>query len=478
MQLGACSIALFFFAGCLPECPVREPGLARQDEDEIPRMHIRLLKLWEEARSSYWFVPGLMVIGAILLSVITVSLDGYYQVEVLRRLGFIWSGGAEGARGLLQTVAGSMITVAGVTFSITMVALSFASSQFGSRLLRNFMADTGNQIVLGTFVATFIYCLLVLRTVRSDGDAEFVPYISVTTGLLLALAGLIVLIYFFHHMALSMQAPYVVSQVAADLFKTIERLFPAEAAARAPKNHRAEELPPVPDEQARAIHSAVNGYIQAIDEDTLIRIASEEDLTIRLPVRPGDFVVEGQLLARIWPADRVETELADRIQTNFITGKQRTHTQDVEFGIEQLVEVAERSLSTGINATFTAITCIDWLGAALAELFRRDFPSPHRYDEQGGLRLVFERPLSLDGVIDSAFNQIRQSARDNVAVHIRLLEKIAVLRSMTQDPQILAVLEVHAGMIQSASDSQPLQREDQNDVDERYREATEDRNLQ
>lgn len=440
-------------------------------------MYIRLLKLWEEARSSYWFVPGLMVIGAILLSVLTVSLDGQYQLEVLRRLGFIWSGGAEGARGLLQTVAGSMITVAGVTFSITMVALSFASSQFGSRLLRNFMADTSNQIVLGTFVSTFIYCLLILRTVRSNGDSEFVPYISVTTGLLLALAGLIVLIYFFHHMALSMQAPYVVSQVAADLFKTIERLFPDEADPRAPKNPRTEDLSPDSDEQARAIHSEVNGYIQAIDEDALMKIASEENLTITLPVRPGDFLVEGQLLARIWPADRVDDELADRLENNFITGRQRTHTQDVEFGIEQLVEVAERSLSTGINATFSAITCIDWLGAALAELFRRDFPSPYRYDKQGQLRLVFERPLSLEGVIDAAFNQIRQSARDNVAVHIRLLEKIAVLRSMTEDPQILAALDVHAKMIQNASDSQLLQREDQNDVDERYSKATQsDRN--
>lgn len=440
-------------------------------------MQIRLLKLWEEARSSYWFVPGLMVIGAILLSVLTVSLDGYYQLEVLRRLGFIWSGGAEGARGLLQTVAGSMITVAGVTFSITMVALSFASSQFGSRLLRNFMADTGNQIVLGTFVAAFIYCLLVLRTVRSDGDTEFVPYISVTTGLLLALAGLIVLIYFFHHGALSMQAPYVVGQVAADLFKTIKRLFPEETDPGAPSNRQAEGLPQDFENQARALRSRTNGYIQAIDQEELLNVTTHENLIISLPVRPGDFLVEGQLLARIWPADRVDTELADRLEDNFITGKQRTHTQDVEFGIEQLVEVAERSLSTGINATFTAVTCVDWLGAALAELLRRDFPSPYRYDRDGKLRIVFERPLSPDGVIDAAFNQIRQSARDNVAVHIRMLEKIAVLRSMTGDPRVLAALDRHAKMIEDAADSELLQREDQNDVDERYRKATEtDRN--
>ena len=438
-------------------------------------MQIRLLKLWEETRSSYWFVPVLMVIGAILLSFVTVSLDGYFQAKVLRSLGFIWSGGAEGARGLLQTVAGSMITVAGVSFSITMVALSFASSQFGSRLLRNFMADTGNQIVLGTFVATFIYCLLILRTVRSDGDAEFIPYISVTTGLVLALAGLIVLIYFFHHMALSMQAPYVIGEVAADLFKTIARLFPSEAGGGKPDDRKQPDeraLPPDLDEQTKAVRSEANGYLQAIDEAELVRIACEQDLILKLPIRAGDFMINGEPLAYVWPQGRLDDKLANSLRTNFIIGKQRTHTQDVEFGIEQLVEVAERSLSSGINATFTAVTCIDWLAAALAELFRKNFPSPYRYDQQENLRVFYERPLTLDGVIDAAFNQIRQSARDNVAVHIRLLETISALHALTNDPQALRALERHARMIEGDSHNRLIQQEDQEDVQQRYRKAS------
>lgn len=438
-------------------------------------MYIRLVKLWDETRSSYWFVPGLMVSGAILLSLVTVSLEGYFQDRVLRSLGFIWSGGAEGARGILQAIAGSMITVAGVTFSITMVALSFASSQFGSRLLRNFMADTGNQVVLGTFVATFIYCLLVLRTVRSDGSAEFVPYISITTALVLALVGLILLIYFIHHMALSMQAPYVIGEVAADLFKTIERLFPSETDTHGvdgPKQPGERELPQDFDERVKLITFESNGYIQAIDEGELIHLAGDQGLILKLPVRPGDFVIKGQTLAFVWPEDKMNDKLAHKIETNLIIGKQRTHTQDVEFGIEQLVEVAERSLSTGINATFTAVTCIDWLGAALAELLKRNLPSPYRYDRDGNLRVFFERPLTPDGVIDTAFNQIRQAARDNVAVHIRLLETISVLRTMTDDPQVVQALERHARMIEGNTDNHSLQREDQKDVRQRYREAT------
>lgn len=438
-------------------------------------MHVRLRKLWEDIRGSYWFVPGLMVVGAIFLSFGTVSLDGFFQLEVLRQLGFIWSGGAEGARGLLQTVAGSMITVAGVTFSITMVALSFASSQFGSRLLRNFMTDTGNQLVLGTFVATFIYCLMILRTVRSDGDAEFVPYISVTMGLVLALVSLFVLIYFFHHMALSMQAPYVVGEVASDLLKAIERLFPSDVGTSVPQDREHRNEPEIPDafeEQSFPVRCDVSGYIQAIDETDLMEIARKHDLIVKLLHRPGQFQVKGDILAYVWPGARLDHDLAKKLKATVITGKQRTYTQDVEFGIEQLVEVAERSLSTGLNATFTAIACIDWLGAALAKLSEKGFPSPYRYDEQGNLRIFFTRPLTLDGVIDTAFNQIRQSARDNVAVHIRLLEQIGILQTITDHPRAIAALQRHARMIKNDTKYHSLQPEDQKEINQLYRRST------
>lgn len=437
-------------------------------------MQIRLLKYWEELRSSYWFVPGVMAVGAILLSFATIAMDGYFRAEVLRSLGFIWSGGPEGARGLLQTVAGSMITVAGVTFSITMVALSFASSQFGSRLLRNFMSDTGNQVVLGTFIATFIYCLLVLRTVRSGDGAEFIPYLSVTVGLVLALVSLILLIYFIHHMALTMQAPYVVGEVASDLIKTIERLFPSEVGSEAPQDRerpQEEDIPENYEEDAKEVRCERNGYIQAIDEETLMKTATENDLILKLLYRPGHFLIDGEVLICVWPGARFNDELAGKLKGTFILGRQRTLTQDVEFGIEQLVEVAERSLSQGINATFTAVTCVDWLGAALAKLSKKGFPSPCRYDSQGNLRIIFARPLTLEGVIDTAFNQIRQSARDNVAVHIRLLEKIKVLRKMTDDPQVVEALERHAKMIEHDSASHQPQKEDQKHVHERSEEV-------
>jgi uncharacterized membrane protein len=291
----------------------------------------------------------------------------------------------------------------------------------------------------------------------------------------LALLSLIVLIYFFHHMALSMQAPYIVGEVADDLLRAIERLFPSEVGSGPPPNadrRGAQDIPADFEKHTQPILYETSGYLQAIDESELLTIANQDNLIVKLLHRPGHFQVKGDVMAYVWPGVRLDDNLKRRLRSTHLAGKQRTYTQDVEFGIEQLVEVAERSLSTGINATFTAVACIDWLGAALAKLCGKDFPSPYRYDEEGNLRIFFERPLTLEGVIDTAFNQIRQSARDNVAVRIRLLEQIAILHEMTEDPRAIEVLERHAKMIEDDSDNHALQQEDKKEVDERYRDAT------
>lgn len=148
---------------------------------------------------------------AVALALGTVELDKTFADDWLKRLGLSYSGGAEGASLLLGTVAGSMIAIAGTVFSMTLVALSLASSQLGPRLLRNFMRDTGNQIVLGTFVATFVYCLLVLRTIRRVDEVAFVPHLSVSFGILLATVSVGVLLYFIHHISVSIQADQVVA---------------------------------------------------------------------------------------------------------------------------------------------------------------------------------------------------------------------------------------------------------------------------
>ena len=186
----------------------------------------RLRAWWDYLRGTYWAVPSAMAAAAVGLSVAMIQLDEATTATMLERWSWVYTGGPEGARAVLSTIAASMITVAGVTFSITIVALTLASQQFGPRLLKNFLRDLGNQIVLGTFVSTYLYCLLVLRTVRGSDAEEFVPHLAVTVGVVLAILSLGVLIFFIHHVATSIQASRIIANVANDLELAIERMFP------------------------------------------------------------------------------------------------------------------------------------------------------------------------------------------------------------------------------------------------------------
>jgi uncharacterized membrane protein len=433
-------------------------------------MRIRLSKYIGDIRSSYWFIPSLMAVLSILLSFLTIFLDDILQADVIETIGFLWGGGPEGTRGLLETVAGSMITVAGVTFSVTMIALSLASSQFGSRLLRNFMADTGNQIVLGTFISTFLFSLLVLRTVRT-GDDEFVPYISVTVAILFAIASIGVLIYFIHHVTLIMQASYVVAEVAKDLFVTIERVFTRSVGDTSLSDREIGEKSQIPegfDDVCIQIISNDSGYIQAVDDRKLIRLGQKHDLVFKIPYRPGHFIIKNYPLVYLYPEDRLNDDIRKKILRSFIIGRERTNTQDVEFAIEQLVELAVRALSTGINDPFTVNACLDWLGAALARASEMKFPSNKRYDENNVVRIIYERQFTFKGLIDAAFNQIRQHSKGVLSVKIRLLEALTLIAAHTRQEENLLVLDEHVEMIYRDTQTEELNPEDMDDIRQRY----------
>ncbi|MFE1745338.1 DUF2254 domain-containing protein [Coleofasciculus sp. H7-2] len=432
--------------------------------------NIKLGKLWDSLHSSYWFVPTLMAVIAIALAFGMLSLDRAGKSGPLESLGWIYTGGPDGARSLLSAVAGSMITVAGTAFSITIVALTLASSQFGPRLMRNFMQDTGNQVVIGTFIGTFIYCLLVLRTVRGDDYDVFVPQISVTIGMVLALASIGVLIYFIHHVSTSMQASHIIRDVGRELDNAIDRLFPQKIGQgkSAPKQRSVAEIPAGFDKEATPILATTSGYIQAIDEERLMKIATSKDLLLRLKYRPGKFIVEGSELLMIWPGERVNKKLTQHLNQAFIFGEQRTEQQDVEFPINQLVEIAARAISPGINDPFTAIQCINQMSAALCRLAEREFPSPYRYDDDNNLRAIIANPVTFAELVDAAFNQIRQYSKSDVAVRIRLLEAIALIATHTRNQKNRAALLRHAQMIERSSQQEVSEELDRQDIEERY----------
>ena len=386
---------------------------------------------------------------AAALAVCAVELDKAVAIDWMQRLGWSYSGGAEGASLLLGTVAGSMIAIAGTVFSMTLVALSLASSQLGPRLLRNFMRDTANQVVLGTFVATFIYCVLVLRTIRRVDEGAFVPHLSVSIGVLLAMVSIGVLIYFIHHVSVSIQADEVVTRVSRELEDGIDRLFPGHLGKPGSEFSNTPTDPDLPAEfarEARPVGALADGYLQQIDTHALMALAAEEDLLLRLERRPGHYLVKGRTMVMVWPGDSVTETLVDKLNAAFVLGNQRTAAQDVEFSFLRLVEIAVRALSPGINDPFTAIACVDRLGSGLCRLARRDMPSALRFDRHGRLRLVAPGS-SFAGIADAAFNQIRQSARSNPAVAIRMLDAIAQIAEHVQRLPDTACLQRHADMI-------------------------------
>jgi uncharacterized membrane protein len=434
-----------------------------------------LFKYWDRIRSGFWFVPGVMTGGAIALALAIVALDESTAVaDWMVEQSWAYTGGAEGASLVLSTIAGSMITIAGVVFSMTLVALSLASSQLGPRLLRNFMRDTRNQVVLGTFVATFVYCLLVLRTIRRAAEAVFVPHLSVTIGVLLAIVSLGVLIYFIHHVSISIQADEVVARVSAELIGGIDRLFPesmGHGAPRPPDILAGAGLPAAFDREARPVGSDDDGYLQSIDQQALMALAKHENAVFRLERRPGQYVVMGCPLVTVWPGDRVTDSLEELINSAFILGHQRTAAQDIEFPIHQLVEIAVRALSPGINDPFTAITCVDRLGSALHRLAQREMPSPFRLDEEDRLRMVAPA-VTFPEIVNGSFGPIRQYARSSSVVTIRLLESIAVIAGATHRPIDRAALLHQAEMIARGAREALPEDGDRRAVEECYRDAS------
>jgi len=430
----------------------------------------QFFKYWNRIRSGFWFLPGVMAVVAVALALVSVSVDEPLTEWMAVNWGWTFTGGAEGSSALLGIVAGSMITVAGVVFSMTLVTLSLASSQLGPRLLRSFMRDTSTQVVLGTFIATFLYCLLVLRTIRRAEEVAFVPHLSVTLGVILAIASVGVLIYFIHHVSVSIQANEIAARIGKELIERIDHLFPGHIGQRAPR--RPTEPPDSGfleafDQEARPVGAEGDGYVQFIDGEALLALAMEEDLVVRLERRPGDYVVAGCALALVWPGTRVTDRLTDQVRSLLVLGHQRTLDQDIEFGVNQLVEIAVRALSPGLNDPFTAMTCVDHLGSALCRLASRDIPSPYCRDRQNQLRVIAPGN-TFEGFVDAAFDQIRQFSRSSVAVTIRLLETIAVVAGFVHRPKDRATLLRHAEMIaRGASEGLP-EAADRRAVEERW----------
>jgi uncharacterized membrane protein len=389
-------------------------------------------QIWSNLRSSFWFVPSLIVAVSIALAMALVEAGSTGSDRWLARWPLLFGGNADGARGMLSTIAGSMITVVGVTFSMTLVTLALASSQYTSRILRNFMRDRVTQVVLGIFTGIFTYCLIVLRTIRGGEESPFIPNLAVSFGVVLAIGGISVLIFFIHHIASSIQASNIIASVAAETMVAVDRYFP-EKLGNGPVDGDEDQSPfPLSEWPWQAVAARGNGYIQNVDIAALLRLAREHHTIVRMERSIGAFVVHDTTLASLALEEPPGKEIVAELQEAYSINRFRTVEHDSAFGIRQIVDMALKALSPGINDTTTAVMCVDYLTAILARLAPRQIPSSYRY-EDGELKVITIGP-TFEDLLAESFDQIRGSAKGNVAIMLRILEALQTITGLTASP--------------------------------------------
>ncbi len=405
---------------------------------------MRIAEWTDRVRHSLWFIPAIFTVVAAATALGLVWLSSATDLQATS-LPFVFSAGVDGARAMLQAIAGSIITVAGVVFSITIVALQLTSTQFSPRVLRNFMRDRSNQVVLGVFMATFTYALLVLRSIRSEDEsaAAFVPAFAVTGALLLTLVSLGMLIYFIHHISVRIQVTSIVASVADDTLKAIEGVArwgrrdedrswqPADGGAQV-------TTPPsgaIPIEaltaSERLLPAGESGYLQLIDIGRLVAEARDANGRFRLLVAPGAWVTQRVPCAAFEPhGDEPDLErLAEVLEDAMGVGDERSMTNDVAFGIQQLVDVAIKALSPSMNDPSSAINCIDRLVQVLVAAGAIPDPPRAFTDADGTLRLEMPIP-GFDELVDLAFDQVRHYGAATPALAIHLARTFSMLRSL------------------------------------------------
>lgn len=411
----------------------------------FPGMSTQLRIWWQAVQESFWFVPSLIIAASIALALALIEADSTESNQWLANWPRLFGASSAGARVMLSTIATSMMTVVGVTFSMTLVTLALASNQYTSRVLRNFMRDRVTQVVLGVFTGIFTYCLIVLRSIRGGDEGGFIPSLAVTFGVVLAIAGISVLIFFIHHIASSIQASSIIASVAAETMLAVDRMFP-EHLGQAHNDSDADQSPHLlPKENWKAVRANGNGYVQSVDTAALLRLARVHQTIVRMERGIGEFVVHDTTLASVARENPPEQEMIAALQGAYSLSRHRTLQQDATFGIRQIVDIALRALSPGVNDTTTAVMCVDYLTAILARLASRNIPSLYRYEE-GELRVLAVGPTFVSLVAES-FDQIRSSGNGNVAILLRMLGALQTIGSLTASPIRRRALREHVQWI-------------------------------
>jgi len=436
---------------------------------DLRRISQRFADFVEYVRSSFWAIPGLLILISIAVAVLNLWVDTQVVPALAQKNGS-WFHNTEIAsiRTLLSTMAAAILGVAGVTFSITIASLTLASQQFGPRLIRTFMRNRFIQTVLGFFVATFVYCMLSMQLSSILANDSYVPISTLLTILILTIVDLVLLVLFIHHICVSIQVDSVIAEVSNEMKSRVTTLLPeSDENTMDPSPQLVAEFNSNFADNAQKTLSTQDGYVTSFDYDGLLAYAAEQHVLIRVLQRAGDYVLVGSPLYEHISEDAAANPSISMEKSFCIVGFTRTPLQDLEYTIRQLVEIALRALSPGINDPFTAITCLDRLGSLINLVASRQIAPELIMDEHDNPRMLV-KTTSYDGIVQTAFDQIRQNARSNVDVLIRMLEILDQLSLLVPDRQKTTILLHQADQIIEKVDLANFTKSDHSTIMDRY----------
>lgn len=421
----------------------------------------RLKNLWQQLIGSYWFIPTACVLAGILLAPILVTIDEHFDRETVRELSFAFTGDDEAARAIMTTIAGAVLGVAGTTFSITIAVLSMASSQFGPRLLRNFLTDTPNQFVLGAFIGTFSYSLLVLKAIHKYDVAFGVPQLAVTFGIIMAIICALLLVYFVQHMVHAIQASHVIEGASNEAIKNIHYWYKDRCDIKHQRDVVHQDVEQFHTWSATPIYAPSSGYLQQIYLKSLVTLSQDYAGVVQIKANLGDFVTDRNIIGYFY--QRPANHSDNRQQTNTpklaivprrpdslfwqrfagcIRIEQRlSHSNDIAYSLGQMTEIAVRALSPGINDPKTAVNCVQSLTRCLSIMMRRQPPSPYNFHIPSPDKSTFNQSTSRQPAPDKA------NSDSYTVENVKNKPRDAILAVVTHTPKISDFIDISLGEI-------------------------------
>jgi uncharacterized membrane protein len=413
--------------------------------------------LFDIVRSQLWLLPLIFSGLAAVLAILLISYGHLLGPDVVRGAWWLYSGEAETARQLLSSLLSGLMTMTSLVISVTFVILTLAANQLGPRLISHFMADRQIQAVLGLFIGTILYLILVLRTISDTLGKDGVPHLAISTGSLLTVICLMALLFYIHKVARLIIADNMIQALHRDLVVTVDEVLPGT-----PQEHGGDVARFAGIGQPVALGKV--GHVQVIDYGALTRIAAEKDLRIDVAVRAGQYLLaQGDHFTIFSGADGDGTEIDDEtiaaLQACFTIGLQNTTAQDLEYSIRQLTEIAVRALSPGINDPFTAVAVIDRLAASYEAVQQRPLPYRQYHDDDGVLRLIVSRS-DYRRMLNTGFRSIRQAGADQPLVLMRIAARLADLAHSVRTPdQAEALSEQLAALEQTVEKCHSIERD-------------------